>query len=130
MTDTAAGSKLQAALWVLAAALAFSVVYASGKLAGGAVPALVIVWVRYLSGFVTVSAVSLVRHGSLRPGLASRKLVFHALRALCGIGGLRSEEHTSELQSLMRISYAVFCLKKKKKKKQNTTDYKHTTQSS
>src|SRR3546814_5399681 len=33
---------------------------------------------------------------------------------------LRSEEHTSELQSLMRISYAVFCLKKKKKrKKQN-----------
>src|SRR3546814_3243714 len=28
--------------------------------------------------------------------------------------GLRSEEHTSELQSLMRISYAVFCLKKKK----------------
>src|SRR3546814_1782935 len=30
----------------------------------------------------------------------------------------RSEEHTSELQSLMRISYAVFCLKKKNKKKQ------------
>src|SRR3546814_10099651 len=36
---------------------------------------------------------------------------------------IRSEEHTSELQSLMRISYAVFCLKKKKtttKKKSNT----------
>src|SRR3546814_9451472 len=32
--------------------------------------------------------------------------------------GLRSEEHTSELQSLMRISYAVFCLKKKNIKKQ------------
>src|SRR3546814_10830141 len=32
------------------------------------------------------------------------------------IVGARSEEHTSELQSLMRISYAVFCLKKKKKK--------------
>src|SRR3546814_9041865 len=31
----------------------------------------------------------------------------------------RSEEHTSELQSLMRISYAVFCLKKKNKKKNN-----------
>src|SRR3546814_4184841 len=30
---------------------------------------------------------------------------------------VRSEEHTSELQSLMRISYAVFCLKKKKNKK-------------
>src|SRR3546814_2120884 len=36
----------------------------------------------------------------------------------CVIGG-RSEEHTSELQSLMRISYAVFCLKKKKKKPQH-----------
>src|SRR3546814_7603557 len=30
------------------------------------------------------------------------------------LGAMRSEEHTSELQSLMRISYAVFCLKKKK----------------
>src|SRR3546814_2329896 len=34
--------------------------------------------------------------------------------------GQRSEEHTSELQSLMRISYAVFCLKKKIKKKAKT----------
>src|SRR3546814_1889275 len=34
--------------------------------------------------------------------------------------GLRSEEHTSELQSLMRISYAVFCLKQKKKYKPMT----------
>src|SRR3546814_5410602 len=36
----------------------------------------------------------------------------------------RSEEHTSELQSLMRISYAVFCLKKKKKH-----EYQHTQHS-
>src|SRR3546814_6057460 len=35
--------------------------------------------------------------------------------ALTLIGYTRSEEHPSELQSLMRISYAVFCLKKKKK---------------
>src|SRR3546814_5182294 len=34
--------------------------------------------------------------------------------------GERSEEHTSELQSLMRISYAVFCLKKKRTKQQRT----------
>src|SRR3546814_5323045 len=34
--------------------------------------------------------------------------------------GARSEEHTSELQSLMRISYAVFCLKNKNKQTQNT----------
>src|SRR3546814_7093619 len=39
-----------------------------------------------------------------------------AIQTLGGYGYLeRSEEHTSELQSLMRISYAVFCLKKKKK---------------
>src|SRR3546814_9172072 len=41
-----------------------------------------------------------------------------------GSPGHRSEEHTSELQSLMRISYAVFCLKKKKKKKK----HKYTVQ--
>src|SRR3546814_1806440 len=35
-----------------------------------------------------------------------------------GVGPFRSEEHTSELQSLMRISYAVFCLKQKNKKKE------------
>src|SRR3546814_6030982 len=39
----------------------------------------------------------------------------------------RLEEHTSELQSLMRISYAVFCLKKKKKKLTHITSlYLHT----
>src|SRR3546814_9017024 len=42
------------------------------------------------------------------------------------IPGLRSEEHTSELQSLMRISYAVFCLKKKTQNNDNTiTQYQH-----
>src|SRR3546814_4697645 len=54
------------------------------------------------------------------------------LDALCAQhawrGGLqvlveRSEEHTSELQSLMRISYAVFCLKKKKKINRNTKHF-------
>src|SRR3546814_5404577 len=52
-------------------------------------------------------------------------------------GGHRSEEHTSELQSLMRISYAVFCLKKKKNKilnvvyktQHNTTTTYNTTES-
>src|SRR3546814_3684615 len=47
-------------------------------------------------------------HG--RGGVADRRV--GALAA----GGVRSEEHTSELQSLMRISYAVFCLKKNKTK--------------
>src|SRR3546814_4250358 len=38
----------------------------------------------------------------------------------------RSEEHTSELQSLMRISYAVFCLKKKNKKNNKNKNTTHT----
>src|SRR3546814_10262880 len=50
------------------------------------------------------------------------ELTHHALHLDCDIiprrhligFGVRSDEHTSELQSLMRISYAVFCLKKKK----------------
>src|SRR3546814_8388452 len=48
----------------------------------------------------------LLREGDLVVGVGSR-----------GVG--RSEEHTSELQSLMRISYAVFCLKKKTEQKNN-----------
>src|SRR3546814_3599582 len=50
--------------------------------------------------------------------------------------GCRSEEHTSELQSLMRISYAVFCLKKKKTTKYDSKqrpkyncDYQHRAES-
>src|SRR3546814_585620 len=42
-----------------------------------------------------------------------------------GFRPLRSEEHTSELQSLMRISYAVFCLKKKNKQYDATIQIKH-----
>src|SRR3546814_1598754 len=45
--------------------------------------------------------------------------VMPALFTTMSIGPTRSEEHTSELQSLMRISYAVFCLKKKNN---NTSD--------
>src|SRR3546814_8140699 len=43
----------------------------------------------------------------------SRGCIPKPVRAHCCHKGERSEEHTSELQSLMRISYAVFCLKKK-----------------
>src|SRR3546814_8996121 len=48
-----------------------------------------------------------------------------AINILLSIGciGLRSEEHTSELQSLMRISYAVFCLKKIKIQRIQINDY-------
>src|SRR3546814_3097429 len=50
---------------------------------------------------------------SRRPAWVITSMLSSNRRASSG----RSEEHTSELQSLMRISYAVFCLKKKKKKK-------------
>src|SRR3546814_8704032 len=46
--------------------------------------------------------------------------VAHARPMMSLDNAFRSEEHTSELQSLMRISYAVFCLKKKKYYKQKT----------
>src|SRR3546814_9510030 len=46
----------------------------------------------------------------------------NSFAAISSAGESRSEEHTSELQSLMRISYAVFCLKKKNK---NTQQHHH-----
>src|SRR3546814_6511741 len=48
-------------------------------------------------------------------GGAQRFFIDEALVEPAMLAEIRSEEHTSELQSLMRISYAVFCLKKKKK---------------
>src|SRR3546814_2374884 len=50
---------------------------------------------------------------------------FHEFKPDWGETLVRSEEHTSELQSLMRISYAVFCLKKKKNNTQTTTSTLH-----
>src|SRR3546814_4282195 len=49
------------------------------------------------------------------------------LRSPAGFPGRRSEEHTSELQSLMRISYAVFCLKKKNNQQHTTLKTQQTT---
>src|SRR3546814_3566632 len=52
--------------------------------------------------------------GHPAPALRGTYSADEAVRALLAGSGLRSDEHTSELQSLMRIPYAVFCLKKQK----------------
>src|SRR3546814_4660675 len=58
-----------------------------------------------------------------RPGIG-RDIFAHQPVAPCRRADqLRSEEHTSELQSLMRISYAVFCLQKKKQTLMNTHEH-------
>src|SRR3546814_8885996 len=50
----------------------------------------------------------------LAAGITGEVTYVDAGYSTVGMPGIRSEEHTSELQSLMRISYAVFCLKKNK----------------
>src|SRR3546814_8077116 len=70
--------------------------------------------------FTAITGVNTLFNGLLNtPGF--EKIDFSHLRLTLGGGmAVRSEEHTSELQSLMRISYAVFCLKK------NNTNTCHT----
>src|SRR3546814_7039315 len=72
--------------------------------------------------------IALLAHPHVADGLVRRALGLGRVRGRMlerepgeGLGALeaRSEEHTSELQSLMRISYAVFCLKKKTKRKKS-----------
>src|SRR3546814_2276274 len=54
------------------------------------------------------------------PDLSALRAITGNARPIEAAERTRSEEHTSELQSLMRISYAVFCLKKKKHKHKHT----------
>src|SRR3546814_10325027 len=65
----------------------------------------------------TPQVIALCFHGMLAPSLRRDS---DGIKQACDAGcilKIRSEEHTSELQSLMRLSYAVFCLKKKKEYK-------------
>src|SRR3546814_3904168 len=69
------------------------------------------------------------QHGDDRAGHPSPHHTVHAERVQDAADQVeRSEEHTSELQSLMRISYAVFCLKKKKKTPSNNINKRHRNQ--
>src|SRR3546814_4480106 len=65
----------------------------------------------------------MVRNGCIHPSSALSGVAVPPVSCPC-----RSEEHTSELQSLMRISYAVFCLKKKTKKKHLLHTIEHKIQ--
>src|SRR3546814_10762248 len=64
---------------------------------------------------------------AIGPGIPDRRVyefcVLVELRDRLRAGDMRSEEHTSELQSLMRISYAVFCLKKKNNNNKTTNTH-------
>src|SRR3546814_1340344 len=64
----------------------------------------------------TKSTTALISTFPLAPTATATTAIWCVLPK-CAKATARSEEHTSELQSLMRISYAVFCLKKKKYKK-------------
>src|SRR3546814_8106612 len=71
----------------------------------------------WLAGLVALACVALI--AAQFPLIADGQAIKVTLPWIPQLGVdlvLRSEEHTSELQSLMRISYAVFCLKKKKNK--------------
>src|SRR3546814_2282911 len=67
----------------------------------------------FRSGQASIAGLASRGGAGMQRGMIRLRLLLLALFALA-LGIARSEEHTSELQSLMRISYAVFCLKKKK----------------
>src|SRR3546814_3729308 len=85
----------------------------AGEVAAGAVPA------RALGRGEAIRIFT----GAMLPAGADTVVVQEDVAAAGTALTLRSEEHTSELQSLMRISYAVFCLKKKTKQNKKNTQY-------
>src|SRR3546814_3572884 len=104
----------QAALWLPPSERAFVVRAQGAWEATGEM-----LWKRF-SGVLLVEAEKQVYAAApVRPVKVKRKAF--VLKPAPVWGGSRSEEHTSELQSLMRISYAVFCLKKKNKQSLHIT---------
>src|SRR3546814_5807689 len=107
-------------MWVLGTnTLARGITDAS--IALGAAAALALGAYRVEAGEMELSAllvILLLGVEIFRPMRDLRSVLHQGMVGLSAAQGLyrRSEEHTSELQSLMRISYAVFCLKKKKHK--------------
>src|SRR3546814_9701148 len=85
---------------------------AAGKQAGGSID---LIWLNG-ENFAAMKAQQLL-YGPFTKLLPNFRLVDFDDKPSTLVDFTRSEEHTSELQSLMRISYAVFCLKKKKNTK-------------
>src|SRR3546814_4485683 len=81
----------------------------------------------FAAGLSTADVVAAAEDAARRAVLADHRAIatgdlIGAIERRRSLQGIRSEEHTSELQSLMRISYAVFCLKKKTHKPQRNTE--------
>src|SRR3546814_891849 len=86
--------------------------------------------VGYLGGFCAVAAYGLVIYANTLAPLGMVSALRESsviIAALFGVVIFRSEEHTSELQSLMRISYADFCVKKKKPQYRYQNEHKTMT---
>src|SRR3546814_6757876 len=79
-------------------------------------------------GGISIAALVVLLYGLVRGGWLDALLAGIAIGMSLLPEEFRSEEHTSELQSLMRISYAVFCLKKKKKINHHDYNSKHKNQ--
>src|SRR3546814_6356779 len=126
-----AASSARPILLMVGSVLAFAIMDALVKDLGTRYPTMQVMFFRSIFAFVPILLV--VLHSRSLQALRMHSPIGHLLRSLVGVVamfcffyaysrmplaeavaiGFRSEEHTSELQSLMRISYAVFCLKKK-----------------
>src|SRR3546814_1587910 len=120
--DAGAGTRTgRDALITLAVGVSFAFIWSSAftaaKFALASAPPTTLLTARFLASGVLAMVLARLLGQTLpsRTGQWARIAVL----GICQ-NTLRSEEHTSELQSLMRISYADFCLKKKKTKKNNT----------
>src|SRR3546814_5550486 len=70
----------------------------------------------------SVAVLGVLDHEYHQEGDNGGRGIYYKLPSIGELEYRRSEEHTSELQSLMRISYAVFCMKKKKLSTPSTSD--------
>ncbi len=111
-------------LLALAAVALFTPIFAAGKFAGGAVPALAIIWMRYLGGIATVVAATAATRTPLA-ALSSPRPHLHAVRALCGAGGGALAIHAASVlpvadaaaigltEGLMIVALAALLLKER-----------------